>query len=216
MFEKKKIYVIPILILLLFVLLILALLFLRNRSPSRQGFTTGSTSHPIASTSHTVNLPLNTTYSCENMCGPQNRCSISGEQCTSDVDCYGCQPPPKKEIALTPDVGGQNKAVSTYDVGGQNDAGKLTGGVTPTYSTLTTDIGSRAALIHGHDTNIEPVQYFNGVDQWRNAFDRGMEMYDKRYNSQVESLSYLPHYPNRPTLSGQFIDNGPLASNAYL
>ena len=42
-------------------------------------------------TSHTVNLPINTTISCENMCGPLNRCSITGQQCTSDIDCYGCQ-----------------------------------------------------------------------------------------------------------------------------
>ena len=38
------------------------------------------------STSHTVDLPLTTTYSCKNMCGPQARCSITGQQCMADID----------------------------------------------------------------------------------------------------------------------------------
>ena len=71
-------------------------------------------------TSHTVNLPINTTFSCKNMCGPLARCSKTGEQCTSDVDCYGCQPKVYEP------------AYDTKAVGGQNDAGKLTDGVTPT------------------------------------------------------------------------------------
>jgi hypothetical protein len=158
-----------------------------------------------SSTSHTVNLPINTTTSCENICGPQARCLITGQQCTTDIDCYGCQPVQKKDPE------------QTEDVRGQNDAGKLTSGFTPTYSTLTTDIGTQTSLYDiTKGENINPVQYFNGVNQWRNAFDTGMEQYDQRYNSQLASLSFLPHYPQRPTLSGQFIDNGPLASNAYL
>ena len=38
--------------------------------------------------------------------------------------------------------------------------------------------------------------------------------YDKRYNPG--SIPYMPTYPDRTTLSGQFIDNGPLASNDFL
>ena len=49
-----------------------------------------------STTSHTVNLPINTTFSCKNVCGSLNRCLITGEQCSSDIDCYGCQP--KKTI----------------------------------------------------------------------------------------------------------------------
>lgn len=40
--------------------------------------------------SHNVDLPINTRFSCANMCAPPARCSITGEQCTSDVDCSGC------------------------------------------------------------------------------------------------------------------------------
>ena len=46
--------------------------------------------------SHTVDLPINTRFSCANMCGPPARCSITGEQCTSDVDCSGCMPRRRK------------------------------------------------------------------------------------------------------------------------
>ena len=40
--------------------------------------------------SHTVNTPLTTTTSCKNFCGPPARCSITGQQCTADIDCPGC------------------------------------------------------------------------------------------------------------------------------
>jgi len=154
-------------------------------------------------TSHTVNLPINTTLSCENMCGPLARCSKTGEQCTSDVDCYGCQP--KVQI--------NNKKIE--EIRGQNDAGKLTGGITPTYSTLTTDIGTQAKL-YGKGENLDPPTYFKGVDTWTKPFKVGMEMYNKRYNPNIEVLPFLPKYPERKTLSGEFVDDGPLASNAFL
>ena len=154
-------------------------------------------------TSHTVNLPLNTTFSCENMCGPLARCSKTGEQCTSDVDCYGCQPK-----VYEPEY-------ERKDVRGQNDAGKLTSGITPRYSTLTTDIGTQAKL-YGPTENLAPVQYFKGVNEWRKSFDVGMELYNKKFNPSIDMLPFLPKYPPRPSLSGEFIDNGPLASNAFL
>ena len=40
--------------------------------------------------SHTVNLPINDPISCKNFCGPNAQCLITREQCTSDVDCKGC------------------------------------------------------------------------------------------------------------------------------
>lgn len=56
-----------------------------------EGYTNMYTLKETSDTSHTVDLPINTTVDCKNMCGPLNRCSITGEQCTSDIDCYGCQ-----------------------------------------------------------------------------------------------------------------------------
>jgi len=154
-------------------------------------------------TNHTVNLPINTTFSCQNMCGPLARCSKTGEQCTSDVDCYGCQP----KVYVT--------NYETEDIGGQNDAGKLTNGENPTYSTLTTDIGTQAKL-YDKGENLNPPSYFKGVNEWKNSFDAGMELYNKKYNPNIAILPFLPKYPARKTLSGEFPDDGPLASNAFL
>jgi hypothetical protein len=156
------------------------------------------------STNHTVDLPLTNTTTCQNMCGPNNRCSLTGEQCSSDIDCFGCNPHTKQ---FAP----ENSQRAT-DVRGENDAGKLTTEQTPNYSVLTTDIGSRAKLISKPDT--PPLEYFKGVDTWRQTFDAGKELFDKRYSPSAQS--FMPNYPKRPTLSGEFIDDGPLAANDFL
>jgi hypothetical protein len=153
--------------------------------------------------SNTVNLPINTKYSCQNMCGPQARCSITGQQCTSDIDCFGC-----KKIKH------HNYKKPTSDVLGINEAGKLTTSFTPTYSSLTTDIGTQSKLYA--DKNTKPPEYFKGVNQWSDEFYFGNKLFDKIYNTNIETLPFLPRYPTRQTLSGEFVDNGPLASNAFL
>ena len=155
--------------------------------------------HP--DTSHNVNLPLTTTYSCRNLCGPTARCSITGQQCTADIDCPGCQPyvpplPPTKNC-----------------IPGENDAGKLTLGVTPTFSTLTTDMGTQAKLITS-DPLRKPAQANFGVNTWRSKFDQENEMYQNRY--QCDSYPYLSTYQERYSDTGMFLQDGPLASNAYL
>ena len=95
-------------------------------------------------TSHTVNLPINTNYTCQNFCGPTARCSITGQQCAADIDCPGCMPyVPGIKNELTPDVPGDN------------DAGKLTTGVTPTYSPLTSTYQSFKRV---GDDNEKPAQ----------------------------------------------------------
>ena len=150
--------------------------------------------------SHTVNQPINTTISCKNMCGPLARCSLTGEQCTSDIDCYGCQ------------TKSHNKSRMFSEIRGQNDAGKETTGMTPNYSILTTDIGTQAKLYN--KLLIDPPQYDIGVNTWRKKFDNGEIFYDKRYYPGKQQ--FMPNYPKRKTLSGEFEDDGPLASNAYL
>jgi len=154
--------------------------------------------------SSSVDMPINTTYSCKNFCGPQARCSLTGQQCTSDIDCYGCKNTKSKK----------GKVRTGKEILGWNEAGKLTNSFTPRYSVLTTDIGSKAKLYN--EKNIKPPEYFKGVDQWKDSFNTGNELYDKRYNPSIGTLPFLPSYPTRYTLSGEFVDNGPLASNAYL
>jgi len=151
-------------------------------------------------TSHTVNLPLNTTYSCKNFCGPTARCSITGQQCSTDIDCPGCQPyvPPLKK--------------NPESIPGENDAGKLTWGVTPQFSTLTTDIGTQAKLITNSKFAKPPSPNF-GVDIWTSAFNEETKLFDERY--KPNRLQFMPDYPKRYSLSGNFMEDGPLASNSY-
>ena len=153
-------------------------------------------------TSHSVDLPINNPIDCSNMCGPLGRCYKTGEQCTSDIDCPGCNPNNPVEEYTIP----YNKEFQ-----GENAAGKL-GYLVPQYSELTTDIGTRAKLIGPKIS--APPQTFPGVNTWIQAFDEGQQLFDRRYYSG--SLPMAPSYPKRTTLSGEFIDNGPLASNDFL
>jgi|LauGreStaDraftv2_3_1035109.scaffolds.fasta_scaffold00484_3 hypothetical protein len=156
------------------------------------------------STNHTVDLPLTTTTTCQNICGPNNRCSLTGEQCSSDIDCFGCNSKTKQFVP-------ENSPLVT-NVRGENDAGKLTTEQTPNYSVLTTDIGTQAKLVGKPDS--PPPSYFKGVDTWRETFDAEKELFDKRYSPSAQS--FMPNYPKRPTLSGEFIVDGPLAANDFL
>jgi hypothetical protein len=153
-------------------------------------------------TSHNVDMPLTTTTTCKNMCGPPNRCSITGQQCFSDIDCPGCEPqvPP-----LSPSTG--------ENIVGNNDAGKLTAGVTPNYSPLTTGFGTQARIVT-EDKFEKPAMPDFGIDKWSNKFIKGRKLFDDRY--KPFGLKNMPSYPDRYSLTGQFVDEGPLASNSYL
>lgn len=149
-------------------------------------------------TSHTVNLPLNTTYSCQNFCGPTARCAITGQQCLSDIDCPGCQPysPP---LPKTKDC-----------ISGNNDAGKLTSGVTPTYSPLTSGYGTRERVIT-KDLYSKPSQANFGYNTWRQSFNEEQELFNKRY--KPNQLQFMPNYPQMYSITGEFTGDGPLPSN---
>ena len=152
-------------------------------------------------TSHTVDLPLTTTYSCQNKCGPAARCYMTGQQCTADIDCPGCNP---------------NMNTHTYttkEVPGNDDAGKLTFNITPRYSPLTTDIGTRAKLFKKPEFS-KPASPNFGNKIWLKDFKKMQKMYDAVY--KPPKLQYMPDYHKRYSLSGDFIINGPLASNASL
>lgn len=149
-------------------------------------------------TSHTVDLPLTTTYSCQNFCGPSSRCAITGQQCFTDSDCPGCQvssPYEKKKQGCVP---------------GDNDAGKLTVGVTPQYSPLTSGYGTQKAVITDKLYG-KPSQASFGVDKWRSSFDESEDLFNKRY--KPNQLTYMPNYPQMYSITGEFIGDGPLPSN---
>lgn len=169
-----------------------------------EGFTSVSPIRDVGdgTTTHTVDLPLNTRYSCQNFCGPTARCAKTGQQCFADIDCPGCQPysPP------LPENGG--KCVPPND-----DSGKLTYNQTPRYSQLTSDLGSRAKIITDN-VNESPVQANFGVNTWRKSFNEERKLFDQRY--KPGQLPYMPDYPKTYSITGEFLEQGPLAANAYL
>ena len=149
--------------------------------------------------SHTVDLPLTTSYSCQNFCGPTSRCSITGQQCFTDIDCPGCQPysPPLSKTSTNP-------------VPGDNDAGKLTVGMTPDYSPLTSGYGTKERIIT-KDLYGQPAQANFGYDTWGTTFNQGQILFNKRY--KPNQLPYMPNYPPMYSITGEFIGDGPLPSN---
>jgi hypothetical protein len=155
-------------------------------------------------TSHTVDLPLTTTYSCQNFCGPTSRCAITGQQCFTDIDCPGCQP-------YTPPLSDSEKKMD--NVIGDNAAGKLTFSSTPRYSVLTTDMGTKAKSFSSKKFAKAPNADY-GINVWRDDFDEERKLFDKRY--KPGQLEYMPEYPQRYSLTGEFIEEGPIASNATL
>ena len=128
---SKKSYPILFLILISFILLILIYKWIDYLANNKYIVECFSNLQPVkediygGTTSHSVDLPLTTTYSCKNFCGPTARCSITGQQCFTDIDCPGCQPyspplPNKKDVCIS----------------GDDDAGKLTIGVTPSITII--------------------------------------------------------------------------------
>jgi len=182
-------------IFIILIFLIGLIVFIMNFYKSRESFENDGLTK-------TVNLPINTTVECENKCSPLQRCYLTGEQCSSDIDCYGCNPS-KKNM--------NNLSLKTQEIKGENEAGKLGSSVTPTYSVLTTDIGTRAKTI---DSIAIVPAYNQGVNLWSKPFNTGKELYDKRYNPSIDQLKFMPNYPERKSLSGEFIETGALAANS--
>lgn len=149
-------------------------------------------------TTHTVDLPLTTRYSCKNFCGPASRCSITGQQCFTDIDCTGCQP-------YSPPLPKTKECIP-----GNNDAGKLTVGATPTYSPLTSGYGTRERIITD-DMYAQPPQPNFGVDTWGETFNEGQKLFNRRY--KPNQLQFMPNYTPTYTLTGEFVADGPLPSN---
>jgi len=159
--------------------------------------------------SHNVDV-VNNPYSCSNFCGPKATCLKTGEQCTSDVDCRGCQPP----IPEPP------KYLTTTEVAPLDDSGKLTWGQTPQYSALTSDIGTKAAYINPGSLNEEIIRPYEGYDKWTKSFNYGLELADKKliyqYSPEPEEYRSMPVYPVTISTTGLFYDTGPTAANATM
>ena len=131
---------------------------------------------------HTVNLPINTSTSCKNMCGPPNRCSITGTECLSDIDCYGCQPNSSPDLSNT--FLNKNNQISGY-----SQAGKLSF-LAPEYSPLIHDIGTRSKPLQDNPY-IDPPSYNWGFDEWTKKNINMRTVYDKRYEVPPKTVFSL-------------------------
>jgi hypothetical protein len=160
-------------------------------------FITYNADKGLPDTSHNVDQPLNNIYTCQNMCGSQSRCILTGEQCTSDVDCQGCRPPVNY------------KQQNTANVVGENDAGKV--GPSITFSELTTDFASEQAKII--DKSAYPSMYARGEDMWTAAFNDGLNLHKSKYD---KTLPNEIKYNKQTSLSGDYTTTGPSPSNAWL
>ena len=152
-----------------------------------------------SNTSHTVDLPLTTKTTCKNFCGPNARCAVTGQQCFTDIDCPGCQG------TYSPSNSNKKDCIQ-----GNNDAGKLTVGVTPTYSPLTSGYGSRERVITKNLYSQTPQANF-GVDTWSNSFKDNQQLFNRRY--KPNQLQFMPNYPEMYSITGMFSGDGPLPSN---
>jgi hypothetical protein len=163
-------------------------------------FTPGVFEEIGGAVSDTVDLPLTTKYSCRNFCGPNARCSITGQQCSADIDCPGCQP-------YSPPLSSSGQTI----IPGDNAAGKLTFGQTPQYSSLTSGFGTQERVITNNMFSKPSMPNFGG-NIWISQFKSDQELFDSRY--KPHQLKNMPNYPERYSLSGQFVENGPFASNS--
>ncbi len=141
-------------------------------------------------TTHSVNLPnpAFNKYTCKNICGPPGRCRITGEDCVSDVDCYGCVPPPIYNREIKDEI---------------TD-------IKPVMSTFSKDITQTAGDIN---PNAKPATYNMGVDMWKSDFDLEENIFKQKYYPSGD-LTFMMKYPVRTTFSGEFVDDGAYAFNA--
>jgi hypothetical protein len=171
--------------------------------------------------SHTVNLPINDPVSCKNFCGPKSQCLLTREQCTSDIDCQGCNPGPMFRI---------KEYVSPYDA-----TGKLGQGLQ--YSPLTTGYNnhnSDFSQIYEGSKDVQLKRTYEGLDLWTDSFNKGLELYNRKIQiadeysegisnaiptvekSKMPLLGYNTKYPMTISTTGLFYDTTPLASNAAI
>jgi len=75
---------------------------------------------------------------------------------------------------------------------------------------LTSDNGSQGARITS-DKFDRPVMANLGVNVWKDSFNMSQCEFNKRY--KLSGLPDMPHYPERYSMTGEFIEDGPLASN---
>lgn len=173
--------------------------------------------------SHTVNLPINDPVSCKNFCGPKSQCAITREQCTSDIDCQGCNPGPKPLDTC------KKEEIPPYENGGKLGQQGLQ------YSPLTTGYNNHNMdfeEVYPGSKDAQIIKPYQGVDLWTKSFNEGLKLYNLKQeshdkikqgivdDSQNLSKSKMPYYeakyPMTISATGQFYETTPPASNSTL
>lgn len=228
-----------------FILIVIVFLYFKtnNKANRRENFDkyrSYYTDLGLPGTSHTVNLPINTTFECENKCMPPARCSITGQQCSSDIDCCGCNPNAKKIQQLLEegvDLNDINNEVGSID---KFVEGFITRNLSEGFTQKNSDLinGFTADQIksaYGNDaknkvTDLDlftkerelfskPPQYYLGQDMWTKSFYEGAKLFNDAHDPNIQKARYAGgpdpgqfqlKYPDRTTLSGLFVENGPL------
>ena len=93
---------------------------------------------------------------------------------------------------------------------GANESGKLTMGLTPQYSSLTSGYGTDATTIT-KDVYSKPATPNFGVNTWITKFNEYQGLFDQRYKPY--NVRYMPNYKSKFTLTGEFMEDGPFPSN---
>ena len=168
--------------------------------------------------SHSVNLPLTDPKSCQNACY-NAKCSKTGEQCSTDVDCYqyGCQSLLKTvydKLLLEQDL---PKDQQNYVPIGPEATGRLIYNQNPQHSDLTYDIGTTATII---DKDAQVPRPYTGVKIWEPVYNAKAQLIDDelayQYAAEPEQYRSTPAYKPTLTATGLFYDIGPTAANASL
>jgi hypothetical protein len=134
-------------------------------------------------TSHTVDLPLTTSYSCQNFCGPTARCSITGSQCSADIDCAGCELINKEHSW---NILGNNKEAFTSN-----------------------ELATNSAVLNNFNSPAPLADY--GINTWKSSTNQAYKLFKERYIP--DHIPNMPNYTKKYELSGEFITEGPLPFN---
>ena len=131
--------------------------------------------------SRTVDLPLTFPFSCKNFCGPNNVCAITGEQCTSDYDCTGCENIPKRKPP----------------------------NVEPYYRELSSNNVIMDSVYVGSNNNLVP-SYYSGDNKWIKSFNEQIKMYNEKetYNNPLTDFEQkmISVYPSNVSMTGQYYE----------
>lgn len=132
--------------------------------------------------SKTVDLPITFPFSCRNFCGPGNTCAITGEQCSNDYDCTGCENIPK------------NKPPK----------------VEPYYKELSINNEQMDYVYTGSKNNLTPGSSLMTDDDWIKSFNKGIELYNRKelFNNPLNEFEkkIVPVYPTTISATGQYYE----------